>query len=180
MKRIALVLAAGVALIFTLFLVLVAAFPYVFAESRSTCDVDPRCTAAVDIDGAPIGRIVHDTIRRPFMFLLSGHDDATDPESRHILTDIHAVYGRIPADRRASMFIRGANHFTFSDDGALLNSGFVRLVLRLAGQLHIDGRRQLELTSYCLRTFFETYLTSAAPRASCTAVTPYPELRRFD
>ena len=149
-------------------------------EAAQFCDVDPRCTAAVDVDGAPIGRIVNDTIRRPFMFLLSGHEGATDPESRQILADIRAVYARIPADRRQSMFIRGANHFTFSDDGALLKSGFVRLVLRLAGQLQIDGRRQLEVTSYCLRTFFETYLMSASPRTSCTAVAPYPELQRFE
>jgi hypothetical protein len=94
--------------------------------------------------------------------------------------EIRSLYDRAPVDRRRSVFIRGANHFTFSDDGALLKSGFVRLVLRLAGQLHIDGRRQLEVTSYCLRTFFETYLQSSAPRASCPTVTPYPELQSFE
>ena len=149
-------------------------------EAAQFCAVDTRCKAAVDIDGAPIGRIVHDTIRRPFMFLLSDHSRANDPESRRVLTEIRSLYDRAPVGRRQSVFIRGANHFTFSDDGALLKSGFVRLVLRFAGQLRIDGRRQLEVTSYCLRTFFETYLQSPSPRTSCPTATPYPELQQFE
>jgi predicted dienelactone hydrolase len=149
-------------------------------EAAQFCVVDARCKAAVDIDGAPIGRIVHDTIRRPFMFLLSDHSKASDAESRRVLIEIRSLYDRAPVDHRQHVFIRGANHFTFSDDGALLKSGFVRLVLRLTGQLHIDGRRQLEVTSYCLRTFFETYLESSSPRTSCATGTPYPELQEFE
>jgi pimeloyl-ACP methyl ester carboxylesterase len=149
-------------------------------EAAQYCVVDVRCKAAVDVDGAPIGRIVHDTIRRPFMFLLSDHSRENDPESRRVLMEIRLLYDRAPVDRRRSVFIRGANHFTFSDDGALLKSGFVRLVLRLAGQLHIDGRRQLEATSYCLRTFFQTYLQSPSPRTPCATVPSYPELQELE
>jgi len=149
-------------------------------EAAQFCVVDARCKAAVDIDGAPIGRIVHDTIRRPLMLLLSDHGSADDPESRRVLMEIRSLHDRAPVDGRRSVFIRGANHFTFSDDGALLKSGFVRLVLRLAGQLRIDGRRQLEVTSYCLRTFFETYLQSPSPRAPCPASSPYPELQELE
>jgi len=149
-------------------------------EAAQFCVVDVRCKAAVNIDGAPIGRIVHDTIRQPFMLLLSDHRSDNDPESRRVVTEIRSLYDRAPFDRRRMVFIRGANHFTFSDDGALLKSGFVRRVLRLAGQLHIDGRRQLEVTSYCLGTFFETYLQSPSPRVPCPTVSPYPELQEFE
>lgn len=150
-------------------------------EAAQFCVVDVRCRAVVDVDGAPIGRITHDTIRRPFMFLLSDHGRADDPESRQVLTEIRSLYDRAPAGRRQSVFIRGANHFTFSDDGALLKSSFVRRVLRLAGQLHIDGRRQLAVTSYCLSTFFETYLQSlSSAGTSCAAVSEYPELQSFE
>ena len=54
--------------------------------------------------------------------------------------------------------IRGANHFTFSDDGALLKSYLLRGALRVFGKLGIDGRRQLAVTAYCVHSFFDTYL----------------------
>jgi hypothetical protein len=37
----------------------------------------------------------------------------------------------LPANGRLLVMIRGANHFTFSDDGALLKSGLLRSILRL-------------------------------------------------
>lgn len=149
-------------------------------EAAQFCDVDPRCMAAVDIDGAPIGRITRDTLRRPFMFLLSDHRREDDAESQAILASIHAMYHRLPVNGRVSLFIEGANHFTFSDDGALLKSGLVRLVLRLAGQLHIDGRRQLAVTAYCLRTFFDEFLRGAAATPAAIASTAYPEIQGFE
>ena len=148
-------------------------------EAAQFCVVDERCKAVVDIDGAPVGRIVHDTIRRPFMFLLSDHSRANDSESQRVLTEIRSLYDRDPVNHRHVVFIRGANHFAFSDDGALLKSGFVRLLLRLAGLLRIDGWRQLEVTSYCLHTFFETYLQSPSPGKACPTDSPYPELQDF-
>lgn len=54
--------------------------------------------------------------------------------------------------------IRGANHFLFSDDGALLKSHIVMRALRMLGVVGIDGRRQLAVTSYCLRGFFDAEL----------------------
>ena len=150
-------------------------------EAAQFCALDARCKAAVDVDGAPIGRITRDTIRRPFMFLLSDHSRANDAESRQVMTEIHSLYNRLPVDGRQIVFIRGANHFTFSDDGALLKSRLVRRVLRLAGQLHIDGGRQLAVTSYCLRTFFETYLRSASSAgSSCAASTSYSEIQSLE
>lgn len=147
-------------------------------EAAQFCDVDIRCKAAVDIDGALVGRVVRDTVRRPFMFLMSDHHKETDPESRHILGDIQAAYDRLPANGRLNVFIQGANHFTFSDDGALLKSGAVRLLLRAFGQLHIQGRRQLEVTAYVLRTFFAAALTPRPLAAPVAILSPaYPELR---
>jgi hypothetical protein len=72
------------------------------------------------------------------------------------------------------------NHFTFSDGGALLKSHVVRGVLRLLGQLGIDGRRQLAVTAYCMRSFFDVYLKGASgPRFKISSPL-YPEIQVLD
>jgi hypothetical protein len=73
--------------------------------------------------------------------------------------------------------IRGAFHFMFSDDGALLKSGIVRAVLRALGKLGIDARRQLAVTSYCVHTFFDHFLKDPGSSALNIASPLYPEIQ---
>jgi hypothetical protein len=89
--------------------------------------------------------VIQEGMRQPFMFLLSDHGDSSDPESRQIMANIQSIYERLPPDGRLRIAIRGANHFTFSDDGSLLKSHVVRGLLRVLGTLGIDGRRQLQV-----------------------------------
>ena len=72
--------------------------------------------------------------------------------------------------------IRGANHFTFSDDGALLKSHVMRGVLRVLGKLGIDGRRQLAVTAYCVHSFFDAYLKGASVSRLNLPSPLYPEI----
>jgi dienelactone hydrolase len=150
------------------------------ATAAQFCHDDPRCQAGIDVDGAPHGSVIRDGIRQPFMFLLSDHGDASDPESRQILADIQSIYGRLPPAGRLRIAIRGANHFLFSDDGALLKSQVLRGVLRLRGTLGIDGRRQLAVTAYCVRSFFDAYLAGAAHPPLQVASPLYPEVQVLD
>lgn len=79
------------------------------------------------MDGSLHGSVIEAGIHKPFMFLLSGHGDfSSDAVVRQIQTDILSVYDRLPADGRLRVAIRGASHFTFSDDGALLRSHLLR------------------------------------------------------
>ena len=147
------------------------------AVAAQFCHDDARCKAGIDIDGAPHGSVVQAGLQQPFMFLLSDHGNESDSASMQIRTDIQSIYDRIPPDRRVRAAIRGAFHFTFSDDGALLKSALVRGVLRMLGKLGIDGRRQLAVTTYCVHTFFDRYLkaTGAAPLRMTSP--SYPELQ---
>jgi len=111
------------------------------------------------------------------MFLLSDHGDASDPDSRQIEANIQSIYDRLPVDGRLRIAIRGANHFLFSDDGALLKSEIVKRTLRLFGVLGIDGRRQLEVTTYCIRSFFDAYLKGASPSRLEISSPLYPEIQ---
>jgi hypothetical protein len=59
--------------------------------------------------------------------------DCTDPETRQVKSDIQSIYERLPVDGRLLIAIRGANHYTFSDDGASLKSELARRTLRTLG-----------------------------------------------
>jgi predicted dienelactone hydrolase len=147
------------------------------ATTLQFCLDDARCKAGIDVDGAPAGRVVEAALHKPFMFLLSDHSREADPEAAQIRADIQSIYDGLPAEGRLRISIRGANHFMFSDDGALLKSGYVKGVFRMLGQLRIDGPRQLAITAYCVRSFFDTYLKgmgSAPPRIASPL---YPEIR---
>ena len=148
------------------------------ATAAEFCSQDSRCEAGIDVDGSLHGSVIQTGIHKPFMFLMSGLGDfSTDAEVRQIVADIQSVYDRLPPDGRLRVVIRGANHFTFSDDGALLKSHLLRGVLRLFGKLGIDGPRQLDVTAYCVRTFFDVYLKREGPEPLKISSPLYPEIQ---
>jgi len=150
------------------------------ATAAQFCREDARCKAGVDIDGIPFGSVVKDGLRQPFMFLLSDQIGGSDPEARDVAKRIQAIYQGLPEEGRLRVMIRGANHFLFSDDGALLKSHPVMNLLRLVRILKIEGRRQLAVTSYCLRRFFDTYLKGPGRQRLTLASPQYPEIRSLD
>jgi len=147
------------------------------ATALQFCHEDSRCKVGIDIDGAPFGSLIQEGVHKPFMFLLSDHSHESDPESHRILANIQSIYDRLPADGRLRIVIRGANHFTFSDDGALLKSHIALGTLRMLGILRIDGPRQLAITSYCVHSFFDAYLKEAGGSPPKVSSPGYPEIQ---
>lgn len=147
------------------------------AVAAQFCHEDSRCRAGIDIDGAPHGSVIQTGLRQPFMFLLSDHGDASDSVSVQILTDIKSIYDRTPPDGRFRAVIRGAFHFTFTDDGAVMKSSAVRGLLHVFGKLGISGRRQLAVTAYCVRSFFDANLNGASGSRLRIASPLYPEIQ---
>jgi dienelactone hydrolase len=150
------------------------------AAAAQFCHEDSRCKAGIDVDGAPHGSVIQAGIHRPFMFLLSDHSRESDPESRQTLANMQSIYDRLPADGRLRIVIRGANHFLFSDDGALLKSHIVLGTLRMLGILAIDGRRQLAVTTYCVHSFFDAYLKETGVSRLKISSPLYPEIEVLD
>ena len=150
------------------------------AQAAQFCHDDSRCKAGIDVDGAPFGSVVTEGIHRPFMFLMSDHSHESDPEAGKILANIQSIYDRLPADGRLFIAIRGANHFLFSDDGALLKSHIVMGTLRMLGMVGIDGRRQLAVTAYCVHSFFDAYLKGASVSRLKISSPLYPEIQYLD
>jgi len=147
------------------------------AAAAQFCHDDSRCKAGIDVDGAPFGSVVREGLHQPFMFVLSGQIHSSDPETRQVLANIQSIYDRLPPDGRLRVEIRGANHFLFSDDGALLKSHIVLRTLRVLGLVGIDGRRQLAVTAYCVHSFFDAYLKGATVTRLNISSPLYPEVR---
>jgi dienelactone hydrolase len=146
------------------------------ATSLQFCHDDPRCRAGIDIDGAPYGSVVQEGLKQPFLFILSDHSrELSDPASRQIGADIRSIYDRLP-NGRLFVTIRGANHFSFSDQ-MFQKSQSVIALLRILGFGRLEGRRGLAITTDYVHTFFDVYLKDA-PAASLDRLSqPYPEIQ---
>jgi predicted dienelactone hydrolase len=147
------------------------------AAAALFCHEDSRCKAGIDVDGAPHGSVIQAGIDRPFMFLLSDHSHESDPEGSQIGANIQSIYDRLPPDGRLRIAIRGANHFLFSDDGALLKSHILLRMLRMLGIVGIDGRRQLAVTAYCVHSFFDARLKGESVSPLKISSPLYPEIQ---
>lgn len=146
------------------------------AQAFAFCAADARCKAGVNIDGRLFGSLDRTTVTVPFLWLLSDHGSARDSVSRQIMGQIQRAYERQPAKVRMKAMIKGANHFTFSEDGAILKSGVLRGAMRARGILGIRGRRQVEVSAYAVATFFDRSLRNAGSSRGALASSAYPEL----
>ena len=144
------------------------------ATALQFCHDDSRCKAGIDIDGAPHGSVVKDGLAQPFLFLLSDHGDLSAPDARAVLADIESIYNRLP-NGRLLLAIRGANHFSFSDQILLKSQYVIRLLQLLQGGL--GGRRGLAITTAYVHTFFDVYLQNAPASVLDNLRQVYPEVQ---
>ena len=123
----------------------VGIFGHSFGGSQAAqfCAHDPRCAAGIDVDGILLGDVVQHGIAKPFLFLLSDHHN--EPGSERIRAEIQSL-------RKPVVVLPHANHFAFSDDGAILKSRLFRALLG------VDGRRQLAQTAQTVHGFFDAHL----------------------
>jgi dienelactone hydrolase len=144
------------------------------ATALQFCHDDFRCKAGIDIDGAPYGSVVKDGLTQPFLFLLSDHGDLSALEARAVLGDIVSIYDRLPNGRRLLM-VRGANHFSFSDQMLVMSRYFVRLLQLFQGGL--DGPRGLTITTAYVHNFFDVYLKGAPTSRLDNLRQAFPEVQ---
>ena len=145
------------------------------ATALQFCHDDARYKASIDVDGAPLGGVIREGLSQPVLFLMEDINGASDEEGRQIGTNIRSIYDRSPADRRLQIMIHGANHFGFTDDGALLKSPFLMSVLRMLHILPLDGRRQISVTRHYIGAFFDVYL-KGSPISKLKGPSDYPEV----
>ena len=145
------------------------------ATALQFCHDDFRCKAGIDLDGEPSGSVVKEGPTQPFLFLLSDHGDLSAPEPHKVITDLESIYDRLP-NGRLLLFIRGANHFSFSDQILLKSQYFVKALQRLQ-KGGLDGPRGLRITTDYVHTFFDVYLRGAPAGLLDNLRRAYPEVQ---
>jgi len=145
------------------------------ANALQFCHDDSRCKAGIDLDGEPLGSVVREGVTQPFLFLLSDHGDLSAPEPRKVITDIESIYDRLP-NGRLLLFIRGANHFSFSDQ-ILLKSQYLVSLLQGLQKSGLGGRRGLRITTDYVHTFFDVHLKGMPASLVENLRETYPEVQ---
>ncbi len=147
------------------------------ATTLQFCHDDIRCKAGIDLDGAPYGSVVQEGLQQPFMFIFSDHSrELSDPAAKQILAAFQSIFSHFP-NGRFIVTIRGAHHFSFTDQ-SLLKSGLLMKVLTSVGGFgKLDARRGLGISATYVHTFFDVYL-NGAPSTLLTGVSAqYPEVQ---
>src|SRR6185369_12566252 len=136
------------------------------------------CKAGIDLDGMPFGSVIQEGAAQPFLFLLSDHtSELSTAEGRAVLTDIHSVYDHSRSSRHVAM-IRGANHFTFTDEMVTKSSYFIRAFLLVRrGPAALRG---LTIARAYVHTFFDVYLKGAPTHELAKLQKSFPEVQPFD
>ena len=145
------------------------------ATALQFCHDDSRCKAGIDLDGEPLGSVVKEGPTQPFLFLLSDHGDLSAPEPHKVITDLESLYDRLP-NGRLLLFIRGANHFSFSDQILLKSQYFVGALQHLQRRA-LDGPRGLRITTDYVHTFFDVYLRGSPASLLDNLRQAYPEVQ---
>ncbi len=146
------------------------------ATALQFCHDDSRCKAGIDVDGAPYGSVVREGLAQPFLFLLSDHGDfSSAAEARAVLADVESIYNRL-TNGRLLLMIRGANHFSFSDQ-ILLKSHYLVEFMQFFQGRRLDARRGLAITTAYIHTFFDVNLKNAPVTFLDNLRQVYPEVQ---
>lgn len=148
------------------------------AASLQACAGDPRCAAAVDLDGTAYGTVVHTGLRAPVMIIGSDGSCTTGscrPATADDRASQAAARGLLAASTgpTLTLSIRGTKHFNFTDYATYYLAAPLRSVVPLGG---IDGRRGLAITNAYLVAFLD-HAVRGTPQPLLTGGHPYPEVR---
>ncbi len=132
------------------------------ATAALVCQMDVRCKAGVDLDGALFGNVVQTGLAKPFMVIQSDPGSCSNSVCRSFQQEVQALLRTVPHGASYNLDVKGMEHFNFSDYAVYFSPA---RALGLLGS--IDGVRGLQITRTYVRAFFDTYLNN----------TPSPLLR---
>ena len=148
------------------------------ATALHVCSVDPRCKAALNLDGPALGSIQQNGSPRP-IFFLGSTNKATfpDPQIQALFQDIangtlDRAFAASTGDRYR-MELTQSGHFNFSDAPLIFPRTFGR-VPTILGSIGVRG---LSLINAYTLAFFEQYLKDRPSPLLQNASSAYPEIR---
>lgn len=142
------------------------------ATAAQVCQMDARCKAGIDLDGALFGDVVQTGLKKPFMVIQSDRGACSDAKCRSFQSEVQAILRPVPSGERYHLSIKNTAHFNFSDDAVTLPSA------QALGALgSINGVRGLEITRAYVRAFFDTSLNGMPSPLFQGPSRAYPEVQ---
>lgn len=144
------------------------------AAALEFCYEDERCTAAIDLDGIPFGAVVEQGLKKPFAFLLTDHGDLKEAESNPVIAAIESIYKKRTVGGEL-LYVKGANHFSFTDQMLTKSEAVIGLIQLLTGGL--DKRRGLYISSQFAHAYLDVYLNGEQPSKLESLLGEMPEVK---
>jgi dienelactone hydrolase len=121
---------------------------------------DPRCKAAIDIDGLVTAKVADKGPRVPVLFLMGDHpkSESADSLGALISRNLEKAYQGAPQSLISKIDLPHANHYNFSD-GAVTKNHFLMGLLRMAGIVRMAPLEQLDSTRAITVRFLDDKLT---------------------
>ena len=139
------------------------------SASFEVCAHDPRCVAAVDLDGTIFSPVRRSGLKVPGLILQANDKTPCDAFCQPRKADFKALTSGGPV---RDLALDGAEHYNFTDSGVLYAP-----VLHPAGQLgSIDGARGLLITRDVVRAFLDQTVLGTPASTFETTVGRYGEL----
>jgi predicted dienelactone hydrolase len=140
------------------------------AVAAEACSTDPRCKAAVDIDGNLFDGVMRQGIKEPFLFVLSDWTLRPPWLQQTLASASVKRFQQQQAELKQEMqdacqeshhcwkvHVPGTRHFNFTDLAVLYSPG-----MKMMGYLGpVDGAKGLAETASCVRIFFDKMLNSS-------------------
>jgi dienelactone hydrolase len=151
------------------------------AVAAEACSTDPRCKAAIDIDGNLFDGALKEGIKEPFLFVLSDWTLRPSWLQRTLASSSVKRFQQQQAELKQEMedacqesqhcwkaHVPGTRHFNFTDLAVLYSAG-----MKMMGYLGpVNGAKGLAETASCVRTFFDKTLNSSDSNSPAGASTP--------
>ncbi len=144
------------------------------ATAALACQMDVRCKAGIDLDGALFGDVVQTGLAKPFMVIQSDPGSCSNSDCRSFQQEVQAVLRTVPRGASYNLGVKGIEHFNFSVYAVYFSPA---RTLGLLGS--IDGIRGLQITRTYVRAFFDTYLNNTPSPLLRGPTSANPEVQFF-
>ncbi|MEI7742801.1 MAG: alpha/beta hydrolase [Chloroflexota bacterium] len=138
------------------------------AASFQACTDDPRCAAAVDLDGTLWTPVRHDGVRAPSLLVQAAVPDPCESFCAAAAADFAAVQAKGNLER---VVIAGSKHTDFTDLGLMWGP-----LTRIASLGSIDSGRMTLITRDLVRSFLDEHTGRAPAGTFAAAAAGYAEL----
>ncbi|MBU0498042.1 MAG: hypothetical protein KKC68_06070 [Candidatus Thermoplasmatota archaeon] len=136
------------------------------------CYEDSRFTAGLTLDGFFSANEISGGLSTPFLMMVTGDRFMND-------TSLNLIWANL-TNEAFLVGITGAQHYSFTDVGILLDHLLPLAPSRLLGFGTIDQKRMINITISVERAFFDVFLKNASPDILTTVLNTFSEINYIE